>query len=487
MFLVRSPSYLSETQRAIIQSLSLIDAGAHLPAFFDFASILMSDHGLRYLQSICPSFDITEIEELSPPGQWISACLVRTMSACYEIVIRRSQGYPRNAIQSYISTERLTNKIKDSHGSLRRCFLLSLSVGGSASMLEPLLFHGLSIGDLSTYFCEKAAEHGRLDMAYLWCSYGAFLSQETSIRLLKHMEHDIKTVLLKPRESQVFRHVLERALKSCGNLQEFGDEHAIFGPLVRIFQNALLPSKSSRLPCSKFDSGDHISNTIVRLLLRAGLFQESKLPTNYWSFDLRLLTNDGIYESPLTLAMRVHNTYTIKILIQNGNNVNEVYRQYANSGDCMTCKGKPLIYAIWLGFAEVVTILLEAGADVTTMGTLGQTAPELAKVCLSRPKAAELEDCESDMESRQRIFTMVCANLANTHDKSCEDFLDTVEQRLGSLASKDAGTTTALFGLARNELILADLHPPLPRYWRKCRPTCSFCSESIYDPGFHFA
>ena len=375
------------------------------------------------------------------------------MSACYESVIRQLQGYPRNAIQSYISAERLTNKINDSHESLRHRFLLSLSVGGSASMLEPLLFHGLSMGDLSTYYCEKAAEHRRLDMTYLWCSYGAFLSQETSIRLLKHMEHSIRTVLLKPRESQVFGHVLERTLKSCGRLQELGDEHTVFGPLVRIFQSALLPSKSQRLPGSKSDSDDHISNKIVRLLLEAGLFRDSQLPTDYWSLDLRLLTNDNIYESPLTLAISVHNTYTIRLLIENGYNVNEVYRNYANSHGCTLQKGTPLMYAIWLGFVEVVTILLEAGADVTTIGMVGQTAPDMAKVCLSCPKAAELQDRENDMESRQRIFAMVCANLVNKHGKSCEDFLDTVEQITGSLLSEYAGTPIAYFGLVKNELI----------------------------------
>ena len=35
--------YLSETQRAIILSSNLIDAGAQLPVSIDFASILMTD------------------------------------------------------------------------------------------------------------------------------------------------------------------------------------------------------------------------------------------------------------------------------------------------------------------------------------------------------------------------------------------------------------------------------------------------------------
>lgn len=38
---------------------NLIGAGAQLPTSVDSASILMSDHGLWYLQSICHNFDIT--------------------------------------------------------------------------------------------------------------------------------------------------------------------------------------------------------------------------------------------------------------------------------------------------------------------------------------------------------------------------------------------------------------------------------------------
>lgn len=108
---------------------NLIGAGAQLPTSVDSASILMSDHGLRYLQSICHNFDITEIGNLSPPSQWIFACLVGTVSSCYESVSRQLQGFPVNASQFYISAERLTNKINRPHESLRRRFLLSLSVG----------------------------------------------------------------------------------------------------------------------------------------------------------------------------------------------------------------------------------------------------------------------------------------------------------------------------------------------------------------------
>ena len=76
-------------------------------------------------------------------------------------------GVPVNALQFYISAGRLTDEINRSHESLRHRFLLNLSVGGSISILEVLLFHGLLLGDPSTYYFEKATKRGRLDIAFL--------------------------------------------------------------------------------------------------------------------------------------------------------------------------------------------------------------------------------------------------------------------------------------------------------------------------------
>ena len=414
---------------------NLIGAGAQLPASIDFASILMSDHGLWYLQSICASFDVTEIGNLSPPSQWIFACLVRTVSSCHESVSRQLQGFPVNALQFYISAERLTHEINRSHESLRHRFLLSLSVGGSMSMLEALLFHGILLGDLSTYYFEKATKRGRFDLAFLFLNYGACLSLETSTRLLEHTKTNWTTQLLDPSKSESFCCFLERALGLFGPLQELDDEHAIFESLVRIFQTALLQSKPQHIGYSSPSSDDNIPNRVVRLLLEAGLFRDSKLPARYWSYDLLFLTNENIVESPLTLAVYVHNVYAIELLLRNGYDVNELHHYRGSTKDCgcMENKGTPLTYAIWLGFTEVVTVLLEAGADVTKMGSQGQTAPEMAEVCLSTLTAKEpmgcakdtsLEDYEAERSSRHRIFTMVCANLKSIHGKDYEDLIE---------------------------------------------------------------
>lgn len=432
ILLDRVHCYLSEIQRAIWLSSNLVGAGAQLPASIDFASILMSDHGLWYLQNVCPTFDITEIGTLSPPSQWIFACLVRTMSACYESVSRQLQGFPMYALQFYVSAERLTNEINSSPESLRHRFLLSLSVGGSTSMLDALLFHGLSLGDLSTYYFEKAIERGRFTMAHLLLKYGASLSLETSTRLLVQLKHDMKTPLLNPRMSEAFCLFLERLLRPFRPLQELDGEHPVFESLVRIFQRALLESRSKFIKYSESNGDDQSPNRVVRLLLEAGLFRDSKLPALYWSLNLLFLTSDNIDESPLTLAISVRNVYAVRLLIKYGYDVNEVHPGIRTEGcGCIEHKGTPVTYAIWLGFNEVVSVLLEAGADVTKQGLQSQTALEMAKICVSIPgargtigyaKDIDLKDFKDDTGSRERIFAMVCADLKTKRGTKYEDY-----------------------------------------------------------------
>lgn len=340
---------------------------------------------------------------------------MRTVSSCYESVSRQLQGFPVNALQFYISARRFTDEINRSHGSLRHRFLLSLSVGESISMLEALLFHGLLLGDLSTYYFEKATKRGRLDTAFLWLDYGACLSLETSTRLLEHTKTNMKTQLLDSSKSESFCHILERALKLFGPLQELDDEHAIFESLIRIFQTALLQSKSQRIRYSRSSSDDDIPNKFVRLLLEAGLFRDWKLPARFWSYNLRILTNENIDKSPLTLAGYVRNVYAIKLLLRNGYDVNEFHHYSRSIEDwcCMENKGTPLTYAIWLGLTEVVTVLLEAGADVIKWGPQGQTALRMAKRCVSPSIAKGLLGrariavwkTEDEIGSRDRIFT----------------------------------------------------------------------------------
>lgn len=469
ILLDKARGYLSETQRAITLSSNLIYAGAQLPASIDFVSILMSDYGLWYLRSICASIDITEIGNLSPPNKWIFACLARTVSICYASVSRQLQGFPGNALQNFINVERLTDEINNSQEGFRHRFLLSLSVGGSTSMLEPLLFHGLSMGNLSTYYLEKAIKRGRLNNAYLLFNYGASLSLETSAQLLEHMKPDLKTMLLDTNTAEAFCQFLEMALKSSGPLQELDDKHTIFGSLVLIFQLALLQSKMQHINYGKSSSDGYICNRVVRLLLEAGLFRDSKLPACYWAL---LLTIEAEYngESPLTFAIHVGSIYTVKLLIENVCDVDELPYNHS-SFPCVERKGTPLMYAVWLVFTEAVAILLEAGADVTKFGALGQTAPEMAKECLALPvaqtyvssaKDTGLEHIEEDTSSRHQIFRMVCAAPRTIHGTGYEDFSDAIQKRFGNSVLSYAGIVVALFDPVRNELNTCRSPPIIP-------------------------
>ena len=452
--------YLSETQRAVRLTSRLIDSGAQLPACIDFTSILMADHGLWYLQCICPTFDITEVDNLSLPSQWIFACLVGTVPACYESVSRQLQGFPVNTLQRYTRAERLTEKINSSPEHLRHRFLLSLSVGGCASILEALLFHGLSMGDLSTYYLEMATRRGRMNVAQLLWKHGASLSLETSVRLLAHMGPDLKTSLRDINKSETFCHCLTRILDFCGPLQELDDEHAIFKSLVLIFQEALLLSKEDQTSSTSI-SDDGICNKVVRLLLEAGLFRDSKLPARYWSVH-GLLGDDERRESPLTLAIYLRNVYVIKLLLENGYNVDEVHRG-DHAHKCKENRGTPLTYAIWLGFIEAVTVLLAAGADVTKMGAQGQTAALFAAKCISLPISTKftgsVEDtgsdrCEDGTASRRQIFAIVCADLETRHGMQYEEFVDLIKIQLARGSRlRSAGIRTAHPDLAKDGLM----------------------------------
>lgn len=468
--------YLSETQRAVRLTSNLIESGAQLPASLDFTSILMTDYGLWYLQSICPTLDITEVENLSLPSQWIFACLVRTVPACYESVSRQLQGFPANSLQRYTSTQRLAGEINSSQGYSRHRFLLSLILGGSMSMLESLLFHGLSMGDLSTYYLEIATRRGRMNIAQLLWRYGAFLSLETSVRLLEHMRPDLKTLLRDPRKSETFCHFLAQVLESCDPLQEIDDEHAIFESLVLIFQQVLLLSSEEQTSIAS-NSDDGICNKIVRLLLEAGLFRDSKLPARYWSFH-GLLDGGQIRGSPLNLAIYWRNVYAIRLLLENGYNVDEVHR-----GDgivnCIEHIGTPLTYAVWLGTIEAVTILLVAGADVTKMGAQGQTAIEMSEKCLFLPTPRSYKDSAEDIDSKDRkdeqsvrrlIFNMVSADLEAKHGMQYNVFIDTIFKRFPKGSC----------------LRYADDHAPSSRYWSRFSRTCIYCPDELLGSVWHF-
>ena len=473
ILLDRSHGYLSETQRAIMLSSNLIGAGAQLPASIDFASILMSDHGLWYLQNICPNFDITEIADSSQPNQWIYSCLVRTVPACYESVSRQLQGFPVNALQFPNSPDRLADEINSSHESLRHRFLLSLSVGGSTSMIDALLFHGLSLGELSTHYFEQAYKRRRLNMAFLLLSYEASLSLETLTRVLWYMKPDFPTLLLDPSKSEAFCHFLERALDFLSPLQELSDDDAIFESLVRIYQTVLLQPKPQHETYRKSSSDDYVSNKVVKILLEAGLFRDSRLPVRYWLFDLRSLIDAKNFESPLTLAIYARNTYAIKLLLKNGYDVDEIRHHFDGYCNCMEHKGTPLTYAIWLGCGEAVAILLEAGADVMKMGPQSQTAAEMAQLCLSTPiiirdskrcaKKNDLENRQDDMDSRRRIFDMVCANLHSTYGKDYACMIDEMHRLQPWIPFKRlAGMLIAYTGINRNVLINCRSPPAVP-------------------------
>ena len=125
-------------------------------------------------------------------------------------------------MQLYISPKRLANEINNSHWSLRHRFLSSLSFSGSWWMLKNLLSHGLSLGNHSTYYCEKARKREHLSMVLLFLDYGASLSLESFTQLLNKAP-DLEKLFLDPYMSLAFCGRLEQALELLCPLHELDD------------------------------------------------------------------------------------------------------------------------------------------------------------------------------------------------------------------------------------------------------------------------
>ncbi|KAM0800790.1 hypothetical protein BDR22DRAFT_850547 [Usnea florida] len=292
------------------------------------------------------------------------------------------------------------------------------------------------------------------------------------------MRPHFKRFLRDPSKSETFCNCLAQVLDSCGPLQELDDEHPLFESLVLLFQQVLLLSSEEQTSIAS-NSDDGICNRIIGLLLEAGLFRDSKLPARYWSFH-DLLCNNDMNNSPLMLAIYVRNVYAVKLLLQNGYDVDEVHRS-VDTSNCMENRGTPLTFAVWLGFIEAVTLLLLAGADVTKFAVLGQTATEMSGKCLSLPtprdykgiaEFIDFKDRKDEHSVRRLIFNMVCADLEAKHGMQYNQFIDTIYRR------SRRGPC----------LRYADRqHTTFSRYWEYVDCNCAYCPKGMLGVSRRFA
>ena len=416
----RTPGFWSETKRAIKISNGLLAAGAVPPASLDLASVLMGDHGLWYLESVCANFDILDIEEFPPPSRWIVICLFRTVRCCYDGMIRQLEGFPVQKLEYYTNLERLTNEINKSPDSFRLYFLLSLSIGGTVQMMEPLIMGGLDISNDATYLLERALQRQNLGTATLLLNHGASLPLDVGAQFLRKLLSSI-TEFKRSKimiDLEGFHLFLGPFLEAVGDLRELPSNHSVLKELDRIFLatvastdlNAFHKIFVERHPCL---------DKIARLLIESGLFHRLRQPIDYWH------QSETPLHSPLMVAMASNNVHVVDLLLKNGYEVDELLPP--DAPDWTECNTPPMMYAINLGSLEIVKLLLEAGADVTKQPRMGhpawmESASLIERQRHSRSKTTDQlgvsnqDICESVDE---QIFKMICANLKLKH---CIDY-----------------------------------------------------------------
>ena len=337
-----------QTNRGASISLRLLSAGVELSASVDLASILMGDHGLPYLQKICPGFDISDFETLSPPSRWILVCLFRTVPSCYDSIIHQLQGFPAHTLEYYTDIRRLVNEISASQGHLRDWFLLSLSVGGTARMVEPLVTAALKLGAHAPFLVKQALKRDNIDVALLLLKFGPALSPDGAIPIvsviLEKLGHYRAT-----RSADRLCEILEVILNMVDPLPELQHGHQMLKILGGIFVSTLSWTNPS-LQNSESGDRDPGDDRVSQILLEAGLYHRLRSPKHYWNSEV---TPSHI---PLMLAIALKKTGIVQLLLGNGYDANELLPPGAPF--YIECFTPPLSYAIWLGLPDIVKILL---------------------------------------------------------------------------------------------------------------------------------
>ena len=438
----RSTGFWSETNRAIRLSTGLFAAGAELPSSTDLVSVLMGDHGLWYLERVCAHFDISTIESLSPPSQWMMCCFFRTVRSCYDSIMRQIQGFPGQTQEYYSSPERLVHEINASPRALRLYFLLGMSVGGTVEMLQPLILNGIELEDDAVYLFHQALARTNVEMSFLLAKHVTALSPKTAKQMIKSLFNDGGARLLERcstvLNSQSLERPMELVLDTVRCLSHYDEDDftpeerldckAMKTNLGRIFAT-LIRLGSSKMPHRPNECSSDC-NKIGRLIIESGLFRDSDI----WEIDLK----DPLC-SPLMLAVFHENLSIVRRLLDDGCDVNEILPRTAPQWIRMY--SPPTLLAIALGSPELVQILLDAGADVTQVSAMRRPAWEISALCKrsSHPRAVKAPSLVGNCNKRisqsldDVIFKKICVNLDNVHGLTLEEARTNHNTRMDSL------------------------------------------------------
>jgi len=425
----RHPRFDDEYPWAVEFSHDCLAAGASLPKHIDMATILMGPIGYAYIVEICSVFDITLLDDFRRWDQWLLASIIRTVPAVYRNFQRQAEAFPGDMLQHYVSLESQVGEINSAEESLRHRFLLSLSSGGTTAMLEPLLASGLHLGRRATYYFEWASIKRNIDVALCLLDYGAEPSLEFVIDFCRH---DHRDVLASRRQSKHFPRLLQRLLEAVSPLRNIHISSELWYGLVRIFTHATIMSEPDRTwKVSKFYASNCVDT--VRVLLEAGLLHNSRLPRT--PTHVANIKHGGWARSGLILAIDLQSYDVVDLLLKHGHDVEET----GYSGNT------PLRYAVELGLADHVRVLLDHDASVMSMTSEGRTIWQFAAMLHSQshrravgPKtkryscrwpALELVELEED----DRVMSMICVQLKNLHDIDFQQLLKHDREEIKSM------------------------------------------------------
>ncbi|KAL6719951.1 hypothetical protein ACLMJK_001872 [Lecanora helva] len=350
---------------AIEGATSLLLAGVDLPHSVDLELILNSPEGLKFLQGICCAFDISHIEDLSTQDLWVLACVTRTMPGCNARFLRELKRISLHAQRRLLQSFDLDQQVKEINTSPeehRRRFILSLSVGGSRSMLGSLLAAGLDLGRLKNHYFMCAIMKGNVGTANALLDHGADIDLESVSQLARKLKH----LMRREEKTEDLLTLLPRMLAAVSPLHGVPIAHSIFDGLVCALIYAInlsRPKTASR----EVKDRNHIYTQIIGLLLGAGLLRDGKLPRS--TNEVATWKYGGWAGSALTLAVDLQNLDALKLLLKYGYDLEETD---------LSGHDTPIMAAIRLGLVNHVAALLASGADISRVTRDGWQVWEIA-------------------------------------------------------------------------------------------------------------
>ena len=407
-----------DSDAAIKTTVRLLSAGVNLPDGIDLISMLISPKAFKYLQGICCSLNLPEIDRLDLPDFWLVVSLARLNPLFYAPVFREMGRFSPVTLQRFRDINQQVKEINASCAEIRSEFILSISGGGTAEILEPLLAAGMDLGYQATHYFRCSIKQGNVDTANILLNHGAQIDLDIVANFVIH--HLEKLMGQEALAGSLLR-LVEQMLTAIGPLQQLDPGHTIFRGLISSLAKAAVLSEPNRTWHNTSDNC-HTCLKIMKMLLSSGLIREGRLPRRIG--EVLVDKYGGWAGSALVLAVDLQNLPVLQLLLEYDYDVEE-------TDD--TGSGTPIMFAVKLGLVDHVAALLASGADIFKTSSQGRKVHEIATLCTAErhPRIAwprtkrswcRWPDPEIVQESEDRqILAMLLASVNIDRGLKCRD------------------------------------------------------------------